>query len=235
MSRIITLNYIHKIGIEKTIYNGRTGKNVYLLKNGYKFKEFPEEIRNLDDEDNLFLYNSLLEQTHLSLKTISTPEKIVMDKESLCGYIAPYEQGVELKDIDPLFLIEKLLQAIHELEEDIKTLSDEGWGIYDLHDKNILIKTQTPFLKVIDTDCYIKTKENNYKANMTAIFNTIIYAVIPRIQLSKEFHKKLIQKYYYYAAQGLMKTSEFLEYLLSDLKQYVLSSFTVEDLRTKIR
>ena len=231
---IVTLNYINSVGIEKLLVKKVIGTRIYLLKNGFKFKVFPEFLQEIDTPDMLYMYNMLLAQTDIHLETISTPKQLVFEKDNLYGYIAPYEPGEIIRFIDPLTHIDILLSLIKKLERDIKTLSDLGWRMDDFHDANLLIDWRIPTIKAIDTDCYIRTKEDQYKYNLKILFCAIIDDLLPKIRLSKAYRKKIIQKYFIMAQEGLMRTSEFLELLLLELKQYMIKDMTLEDLRMKL-
>ncbi len=234
MANVVSLGYINTVGIKRTIIEKPSGTKIYLLNNGFKFKSFPEEFRKLESPEMDYTYNMLLEQTKLNYETISTPTKLVAEDNMLYGYIAPYLTGDILRNIDPLILIEILIPLIKKMEIDIEDLSKEGWQMSDFHDANLLIDGNLRTINVIDTDCYFKAKENAYRKNLKIVFSTIIFAILPKIQLSKTFRKRLIQKYYYMAQEGLMRTSEFLELLLIELKQYREPGLTLEDVRKKL-
>ena len=127
-----------------------------------------------------------------------------------------------------------LISLIKKLENDIYELSEAGWRMDDFHDRNLLIDSRLSTITAIDTDCYIKVKNNPYKENLKTIFFTIIYVIIPKIQLSKAYRNKLIRKYYIMGQEGMIKTSEFLELLLLELKQYLVKDLTIEGLRKKL-
>ena len=221
MSNYVSTRYIKNIGIREIIYTNKDGKRTYLLNNGLKYKEFPADFRDMHDEDVRYMHDCLLEQSKIRLKTVIVPEKLVVDDNNLYGYIAPFVDGKPIKDIDPEFLIDELMRIIREIEEDVKALSREGWRMEDMHDQNLLISDRLLTGSIIDTDCYEKTKDALVaKKNLASIFNAIIYSVLPRIQLSKSFKKEIIQRYFYMASQGLIPTSEFLQHLLCELKQF---------------
>ena len=234
MANKVTLNYINVVGIDKLLIDKPTGTKIYLLKNGFKFKSFPEHLRKIDCAEMEYLYNMLLNQTELSFETISTPTQIVTEDDMLYGYIAPFSNGTVLRDVDPLLLIETLLSLLKKFERDVQELSDAGWIMGDFHDCNLLIDGHLSTITAIDTDCYEKVKRNPYKENLKAIFSTIIYVILPKIQLSKAYKNKLIRRYFIMAQEGIIRTSEFLEILLSELKQYIIKDLTVEGLRNKI-
>ena len=234
MGNVVSMNYINTVGIRKLLLTNNNGNKIYLLNNGFKFKQFPEHLRKIDDPDMEFLYNSLLEQTKLHLETISTPTQLVAEDDYLYGYISPYEEGDIIRNIDPLTQIDILLSLIKKLERDIKTLSDMGWTMHDFHDANLIIDWKIPTAKIIDTDCYIRSKTDCYKYNLKIVFSSIIYDLLPKIQLSKAYEKKIIKRYFLMAQEGIMKASEFLELLLIELKQYIIKGLTLEELRMKI-
>jgi hypothetical protein len=236
MSSYVSPKYISDIGIKETIYENKDGKITYLLNNGYKYKEFPENFRDMQDQDVRYMHDCLLEQSKIDLKTIIVPSKLVADDNNLYGYIAPFVEGKPIQNLDLDFLISDLMRIIRELEADVRALSKDGWVMEDMHDQNLLINKSLSTGYVIDTDCYEKSKELLLvRKNYAKIFNTIIYSILPRIQLTKTFRKELIQRYFYMASQGLIATSEFLQYILCEIRQYIVSKLTVEELRLKLK
>ena len=234
MANVVKMNYINLVGIERLLISKPTGTKIYILKNGFKFKLFPEDQQKIDCPEMEYFYNLLLAQTELRFETISTPTQIVTENDMLYGYIAPFSKGTILRDIDPLLLIETLLSLLKKFEREVQELSEAGWIMGDFHDGNLLIDGQLSTITAIDTDCYEKVKTNPYKQNLKAIFSTIIYVILPKIQLSKAYKNKLIKRYFIMAQEGLIRTSEFLEILLTELKQYIIKDLTLEGLRNKI-
>ena len=235
MSKYVSLHYVNAIGIKELVYVNVDGKKIYKLNNGYKFKEFPENFRSMQDPDVKYMHDYLLAQSQIDLKTVVVPEMLVVDDNNLYGYLAPFVEGVEIKNIDPEFLITELLRIIQDIESDIRTLSREGWVMEDLHDQNLLISQELSTGHIIDTDCYIKTKKDEYRRNMACVFDVIVYSILPRIQLSRAFKNKLIERYFYMGTVGLLSTNEFLRTLLIQLKQLIITNVTVQDLRLKLQ
>ena len=234
MSNIITMKYINNVGIKDLVYENKNGRKIYLLNNGYKFKEFPQTQRPLSNPDNLFVYNNLIEQSKIDLETIDVPKGIVADDNNVYGYIAPFFEGIPISEIDPEFLITELFNILDKIESDVIVLSREGWYLEDLHDQNLLINKSLSTGKIIDLDDSLKTKERAIQKNMLLIFNVIIYSILPRIQLSKAFKKDVVQQYFLMASQGLTSTSEFLRHLLAALKIRIITGVTIEDIRKKL-
>ena len=234
MGKYVTLNYINDIGIKKVVYENKNGRKVYLLNNGYKFKEFPEDFRSMQDPDVKYVHDTLLEQSKLELKTTIVPSSLVVDNNNLYGYLAPFIEGQIIADIDPDFLIDILLKILKDMESDMKTLSQEGWQVDDLHDNNVLINKALSTGNIIDMDDYFKTKENVTNHNLKCLFNAVIYSVLPRIVTSKTMRNKIMNKYFILASAGRITTTEFLIYLLMELKQYITTGVTLEEIRKKL-
>lgn len=211
--------YINKIDLNPGILYRTTklGNKIYKLGNGLKYKEFhPLEIKN-----NTCPY--LREQLELESNIIVFPKRLVIDKDVIAGYITDFVEGETISQINPQININEFLIKIHTAETEIDILSKKGWSLEDIHDQNILVVDKTLSFKIIDTDYYIKHKNYNYeqllRRNRTVLLNSIIFSLIPKINISKTINNKKIEKYYLLASNGYITTTEFFYHLIETLSR----------------
>lgn len=231
-------SYIEQVGVKKIIHATNLGNTLYMLKNGKKYKEFSAEYRDLSDVINIELKNNLEKQTdYYNDSLISFPEIVIATADELLGIISNYEYGIPLIEIDPLTEIEYLLYIIEKLETGILNISEKGWNLEDLHEENILINldSQTKPVRIIDTDFYCfqpsRDKLELYRLNMKKIFYAIYFSIIPKLKSSTIWQDSEVKEKYHLASLGIIKTSEFLKFLLLKLKFNYVKEPTIKTLR----
>lgn len=225
MGLIKNYDYIEHLGFDKVLHATNLGNTLYLLNNGKKYKEFSADYRDLTDSVNISFKQELERQTEYYSDTlISFPEIVIANEQELFGIISDFEIGEPLTKIDPLTQIEHLLYIIEYLEKGIINITEKGWNLEDLHEENILINlnSQDKPVRIIDTDFYCFQNERDklelYRQNMRKIFFSIIYSIIPSLSASNIWQDNEIQEKYHLAANGFLKCSEFLKFLLIKLK-----------------
>lgn len=237
MGNIETPKYINNIGIKKELLTTPLGNSFYILNNGQKYKQFGEDYRNLNEPENFSFFESLKKQTEFyNHPLISFPQTIICDNNTLFGYIADYEVGSPLSNLDITTQIDYLLYLLEQLENGIADISYKGWYIEDLHDDNILINNDQSIIRIIDSDFY-EYKEHKdrlliYRHNLKLVFNTIINSIIPNLKISNIWNDKEIKFYYKQSIEGILKISEFLKLLLLKLK--IISNENIATLRKSL-
>ena len=223
MSKVESLDYVQNIGIQETLTTKNSSSNIHILSNGLKYKEFPKILRDLTLKEVNEFQEVLLKQTEIKSTKILLPRIVIADNENLYGYITEYANGTSIREIDENISLEKLLNMIKELEEEIMILSEKKVRVYDVHDENIIVNENE--MKIIDTDDYYfdtEKKESEIleikETNLKELFIAIVYSIVPRIQLSKSMKKNEIKYYYTLATQGKIKCSTFIELLLNSIR-----------------
>ena len=238
MGLIKNYGYIEQIGIKKILHATSLGNTLYLLNNGQKYKEFGADYKDLSDNVNKEFKQELEKQSdYYGDSLISFPQIVIASKQELFGIISDFEIGIPLIDLDPLTEIEHLVYIIEYLEQGITSITEKGWNLEDLHEENILINLDSKEkpARIIDTDfyCYQPEKEKIelYRSNMKKIFSSIIHGIIPRISSSNIWSDDKVREQYHLAANGFIKCSEFLKYLLTILRFNYLKERNIKTLR----
>lgn len=241
MSLIKNYDYIEQLGIKRILHSTNLGNNLYILNNDQKFKEFSSEYKDLTDTINIEFRDNLEKQTeYYGDNLISFPEVVISNNQELFGVVSDYETGIPLSNINPLTEIDHLLFIIEYLEKGIKSITEKGWNLEDLHEENILINLASldKPVRIIDTDFYCLQAERNklelYYTNIKRVFFSIIYSVIPRLTLSNIWRDQEIQKYYHLASSGSVTPSDFMKFLLLKLKLEQQSTKNVQTLRKSL-
>ena len=221
MGKIEDISYIENVGIKETIRTTTMGNVIHILNNGKKYKEFSADYKNLDDSINVLLRDDLISQTEeYGNPVISFPEIVISSEKELFGIVGDYEIGQPLPQINQLTSINQMIRLVEILEKEIYNLSLKGWNLEDLHEENILInlKSLTKPIRIIDTDYYClqsnRDKIEIYRQNIKKIFRAVIESLLPELLRSNLIQENL-KNDYLLASNGLMKTSEFLKYLLT--------------------
>lgn len=238
MGLIKNYEYIEQIGIKEKICTTNMGNVIYILNNGKKYKEFSEDYQDLSDSLNYEFKEDLITQTEeYPNSLISFPEIVIASPTKLYGVVGDYEKGKPLSKISPLTNITTLFIMIEKLEQGIKELSLKGWNLEDIHEDNILInsKSKNNNLRIIDTDFYFLQSEREkaelYRQNLKKVFSSIITIVLPNLNISDIWLDEELQHNYLLASNGLMKTSDFLRFLLSKLSITLQDSINIKTLR----
>lgn len=234
---MIKIKNVKKTGIKKTICEGIFA-DIYLLKNGQKFKEYKESIRDISYEYHHVpkrIEKSLYRQVELVKNEIySFPRKIVLNGNQICGYLAQYEKGEHFDKIDETLKLELLLKMIEKLEDETINITELGLLIQDIQSQNILIFSS--ILKVIDTDYYYFPTDKTYteilKMNIREIFINIIHILLPSLVLGNIWDNQT-QKLYNDVCYNKMKITSFLEYVI-EKSGLIIDSDSIKTLRKKI-
>ena len=237
MKSIIKLKNVQKLGIKETVCEGFFA-NIYLLKNGQKFKEYKEYIREISDEYHNVpkrMEKSLYRQVKLDKNDIySFPRKIVLDDGEIVGYLAQYEKGEHLDKIDETLKLEQLLKMIKKLEEETTNITELGLLVQDIQSKNILVYGSE--IKMIDTDYYYFPTDKKYieilKMNIREIFINIIHILLPTLVAGKIWDEQT-RIFYEKVCNDKMSITTFLEYVI-DRASLIVSVDDIETLRDTI-
>ena len=238
MGLIKDYNYIEQIGIKEKICATNMGNVIYLLNNGKKYKEFGADYYDLSDSVNVLFRDDLITQTEeYGHPLISFPEIVITNNKELYGIVGDYEIGTPISKISPLTSITKLMMYVEYLENNIEGLSLKGWNLEDMHEDNILInpRMRKKPVRVIDTDFYRfqpqRDKIELYRQNHKKIFRAVIDSVIPNLNISSIWLDDELQQNYLLASNGLMKTSDFLRFLINKLRAIYQEPKNIKTLR----
>ncbi len=234
-------SYIEQIGIKKTLLATNMGNVIHILNNGKKYKEFGSEYSDLSDSINQEFKENLETQTEeYGHPLISFPELVIADNKTLYGVVSDFEIGYTFPNIDDQITISRLLGLIDYMEHQIEQLSKKGWKLEDIHEENILLNpgSSSKPIRIIDTDFYClqpyKDKIELYRSNIEKIFVGIIASLIPNFNESDSWLEEDINEKYFLAANGLIKTSEFIKYLLKRINFTYNKGENVQTLRKSI-
>ena len=123
------------------------------------------------------------------------------------------------------------------MENEIERLSLKGWNLEDIHEENILInlKSYKKPIRIIDTDYYCfqpnRDKIELYRQNIKKIFRAFITSIIPDLSSTEIWLEDELQDKYFLASNGLMKTSDFLLYLIRKIPQLKEEPQNIKTLR----
>ncbi len=241
MGQIEDISFIESIGIKEKIRCTNMGNVIYILNNGLKYKEFGADYRDLRDTINQELLENLKSQCdEYGNSLVSFPQIVIANNQSLYGIVGDYEQGTPFINLDPTIRIKRLLELIEYMENEILKLSQKGWNLEDIHEENILLNPSSidKPIRIIDTDYYCLQKYKSltelYRENIKSIFIAIIESIIPTLNTSSIWLDQYIQENYMLAANGIIKTSDFIKYLLQVLKIDINSQENIYSLRKTI-
>lgn len=201
----------------------KTIAKIFFKSYCYDFYWNKEEIRNHFELLSLISNDSFIGS-----------EKFII-KDGICiGYIYPFIKAKTLHSISSKEAISNLLKSYEKLYIDTKKISELGFQLRDLHDKNILY---SDLFKVIDLDkgdksLIYKTKEELFNANMKNINYTIIDAIFKiSFHQSINFLDDKIDKLYIDSAfKDSDKFKELLETMANDYEKP-----TIKTLRKNIQ
>ncbi len=241
MGQIEDISFIESIGIKEKICCTNMGNVIYLLNNGQKYKEFGADYQDIEDSINQELFEELKKQCEeYGNSLVSFPQIVIESDTTLYGVVGDYEQGTPLSKLNPTIRIKKLVELIEYMENEIFKLSKKGWNLEDIHEENILLNPSSNDkpIRVIDTDFYCLQKYKSltelYRDNIKGIFVSIIETIIPSLNISSIWLDPYIQENYMLAANGIIKTSDFIKFLLQVLKIDINSRKNVYSLRKTI-
>jgi len=195
---------------------------VFLNTSGtyYLFTKFQNLI------DHLEKVNSLKNNTYV------VPEELLIKDGKLVAYIYDYVDSRTFKHIRLNTKIDTLLYGYDKLYEDTVDISNKGFCLYDLNDKNILFNG---FYHIIDLDKGtfegLMTKENILKTNMKAINNTLINSLF-RVNDDEliNFYNDDLKKSY---TNNILKDYKGMKSFLKDIQKYEKNINKVSDLKFK--
>lgn len=241
MGKVEDISYIKKIGIKKTLFATNMGNVIHILNNGQKYKEFGADYHDLSDTVNVIFREDLIFQTEeYGNELISFPQLVISSDKELFGIVGDYEVGQPLLEIDPLLELEKAISLVEKMENGILSLSQRGWNLEDIHEENILINVTSSSkpIRIIDTDYYCfqpdRDKKELYRQNIKKIFRAVIDSILPELNISGIWIDKEFNKKYLLASNGLLKTSEFLKFLINKVNFTLQESKNVQTLRKSI-
>lgn len=103
-----------------------------------------------------------------------------IDDDNFCGYIMPYAKGNDISKLDSNFDYIKFLEYLTEIENEVKRLSLDNLGMFDMSEYNILYDENEGF-KIIDTDFYhiLFNAKECLETNFNQLSRTFLYPFVP--------------------------------------------------------
>lgn len=146
----------------------------FLMKNGKVIKLYIETY----DKKDLFNYvknpiEHFSKISDLKNDTYMVPEELLVKDGKLVGYLYDYVNGKTLRRYN--YNLQSLINSYDKLMDDTYSISEKGFDLHDMHDKNILLDDR---FKIIDLDQgEFKDIDSDklFVSNMGDINKTIIY------------------------------------------------------------
>lgn len=118
---------------------GGSCSDIYLFDEGFYFKCFNEDYRNLNDSINIEFYETVRYLSDISgLPFIVRGQDIYRSKNELFGYSMPIILADQLYDANDDVLIDDILKSLDLLNYDIRKLADNYVNTEDIGGDNIL-------------------------------------------------------------------------------------------------
>lgn len=128
--------------------------------------------------NNCDIVSHFLDINSISNDTYIGPDEILINKDSVIGYIYPYVDAKTLYYSRYFISLNEIINKYPKLYEDTKKISQKNFILRDVHDKNILVKS---IFYIIDLDYgYINedlSKKDIFYDNMKKINKIIIYSL----------------------------------------------------------
>lgn len=188
----------------------------FLMNNGKAFKLYIETFnkRNMfncmeNPIDHFSKINEIKNDTYI------VPDELILKNGKVVGYIYDYINGKTLKKMN--YSLDLLINSYDRLIYDTYEVSDKGFDLFDVHDKNILFDNKFRIIDLDKGEFKEYGTEKIFKSNMSEINKTIIYNVFsePRykeIRFFDQDRKELFNQSLY---EDVYKMKE----LLIDLKK----------------
>ena len=149
----------------------------FLMKDKRVLKLF---INTPNKNELFYMHDNIIDHFEkinaLKNDTYIVPEELLIKDGKCIGYIYDYVYARTLKNIRLNTKIEYLIDRYDLLIEDTKEISDKGFILKDLHDKNILYYSR---FNIIDLDRGVfKEEDDIFIRNMLKINKTIIYSLL---------------------------------------------------------
>ena len=163
--------------------------------NGMVFKKFV----NTSNTKELFRKGDMIEKLsrmeELTNDTYVGPEKLVLVKGKLSGYMYPYVPSKTLKHISKDTKLFDLFKGYEKLMEDTKTLSSKGFRLVDTFTGDIFFDES---FKIIDIDrgYYNDVDTSLYRKNIDYIFKTLLKYIFDAYQ--NELVQPLVEEAEFY-------------------------------------
>lgn len=157
----------------KFIGFGRTAI-CFFMKNGKVIKLFIETYNKKD----LFAYvknpiEHFSKISEIKNDTYIAPDELLVKDGEVVGYLYDYVYGKTLKSYN--YKLQPLINSYDKLMDDTYKISEQGFDLFDVHDKNILFDKN---FRIIDLDQgeFSELDSNKlFLSNMKDINKTIIY------------------------------------------------------------
>lgn len=134
----------------------------------YRKNSFTKELFSKVD-----MLQRLKDISDIQNDTYVGPETILVKDGNVVGYIFPYVPANTLKSLSTRTTLFDLYKNIDSLLSDTKDISDKGFRLYDVHEKNILFDGEY-YVIDLDKGRFLDDTKGLYRYNMNSIRNTIV-------------------------------------------------------------
>ena len=203
MAEIIMLDKIPREYKYKFFDAGAFAK-CYLTKDGRVLKVFFADISNYE--------NNIIKVSNLESDNIIFPSILFTNSDNhLIGYVSDYVIGNRLDNLNGNTNMESFINALKELELELKRLSKERLSVSDIKGENSFY-TPKQHIKLIDIDFYrfdtINDLNSIYRENMSELYSLIRHDIL-RINPHR-FKSKQICDMDELISRGLMSDADYL-------------------------
>lgn len=157
------------IGVGTTAY-------CFLMPDNKVFKLFKKNYR----ENSIFRNNEIIERLEdinkIQNDTYIGPESIVMQDDKVIGYIYPLIEGKTFNKVNMNTKVIDILNNMDKLIEDTKDISNKGFYLVDMHDRN-LIYNGSYYVIDLDKGHLAENYPHLYRLNMKRIYDTIFFRI----------------------------------------------------------
>ena len=161
---IIKINNLNSLSKNKYIGQGYTSR-CYLMPDDYVLKIYKDN----EATKKLFLRNNMLEHltkiNNLKNDSYAVPERIYLKDDKVLAYAHPFIKAKTLKKLTPYILIKDFLESLKKLEEDTILISEKGFTLIDIHNKNILYDNHFSIID-LDSGYFFKNSIINQQINL---------------------------------------------------------------------
>lgn len=148
----------------------------FLMNNGKVFKLYIETF----SKKNLFeCISNPIEHfskiNEIKNETYIAPDELLLKNGKVIGYLYDYINGKTLRRLN--YSLDLLINSYDKLIEDTYKISEQGFDLFDVHDKNILFDNKFRIIDLDKGEYKEYGTERIFNSNMSEINKTIIYNV----------------------------------------------------------
>ena len=171
--RVVEINNIRDY-IKDSIFIGKgTTAYCYLRPNNDVVKIYRNNSYTKELFSRVDMLQRLTDIDGIQNDTYVGPETILIKDGIVVGYVFPYVDAKTLHTVSLRTTLFDLFNNIDTLIDDTKDISDKGFRLYDVHNKNILFDGNY-YVIDLDKGKLVEDSSNIFKYNMSSIRSTIL-------------------------------------------------------------